>query len=226
MQGGYDGTHFLSNVEVYNPVDAVWEDGVPLTSGRSGLASAVIYQPSCPQTYSQDTLAVHHSANREYDDDNSGKSTDFQASSSSSSGGGTAGHSSINFSYSSKMNQRGSGGETSNTICEKLNCDETAGGSEIKECEKSSSDRERLSLMLTRWHLKFKCKQRSGESRKDKLNHPSNHEHQSKYSSLVKKHKVNPKECPIQRLTQKIHHFMSNRRKYCDYQRRLNESGE
>lgn len=53
--GGYDGNHvkilkivlifflkknpylqFLSIVEVYNPIDDSWEDGVPLTSGRSG----------------------------------------------------------------------------------------------------------------------------------------------------------------------------------------------
>lgn len=47
----------------------VWEDGVPLTSGRSGLASAVIYQPSCPGNYTQDCF-VNISLNREYDDDN------------------------------------------------------------------------------------------------------------------------------------------------------------
>lgn len=68
FQGGYDGTHFLANVEVYDPVKDEWEDGIPLTSGRSGLASAVIYQPSCPQSYSQDCL-TNLSSNREYDDD-------------------------------------------------------------------------------------------------------------------------------------------------------------
>lgn len=46
----------------------MWEDGIPLTSGRSGLASAVIYQPSCHQSYSQDCIA-NLSSNREYDDD-------------------------------------------------------------------------------------------------------------------------------------------------------------
>lgn len=45
-----------------------WEDGIPLTSGRSGLASAVIYTPSCHQTYSQDCIA-NLSSSREYDDD-------------------------------------------------------------------------------------------------------------------------------------------------------------
>lgn len=68
MQGGYDGTHFLANVEVYDPANDLWEDGIPLTSGRSGLASAVIYQPSCHQSYSQDCIA-NQSANREYDDE-------------------------------------------------------------------------------------------------------------------------------------------------------------
>lgn len=43
MQGGYDGTTFLSIVEVYDPVKDVWEEGEPLTSGRSGHASAVSY---------------------------------------------------------------------------------------------------------------------------------------------------------------------------------------
>lgn len=46
----------------------MWEDGISLTSGRSGLASAVIYQPSCHQSYSQDCL-VNQSSNREYDDE-------------------------------------------------------------------------------------------------------------------------------------------------------------
>lgn len=68
FQGGYDGTHFLANVEVYDPVKEIWEEGIPLSSGRSGLASAVIYQPSCPQNYTQDCFA-NLSTNREYDDD-------------------------------------------------------------------------------------------------------------------------------------------------------------
>lgn len=68
FQGGYDGTHFLANVEVYDPVKDVWEDGIPLSSGRSGLASAVIYQPSCHQNYSQDCIS-NLPSNREYDDD-------------------------------------------------------------------------------------------------------------------------------------------------------------
>jgi hypothetical protein len=66
LQGGYDGTNFLANVEVYDPLNDVWEDGVPLTSGRSGLASAVIYQPSCPGNYTQDCFN-NPSSDREFD---------------------------------------------------------------------------------------------------------------------------------------------------------------
>lgn len=68
LQGGYDGHSFLANVEVYDPVKDEWVDGVSLTSGRSGLASAVIYQPSCHQTLSQDCIG-NISSNREYDDE-------------------------------------------------------------------------------------------------------------------------------------------------------------
>ncbi|XP_058979871.1 kelch-like ECH-associated protein 1B isoform X2 [Musca domestica] len=45
--GGFDGSNFLSIVEVYDPKTNTWEHGTPLSSGRSGHASAVIYQPSC-----------------------------------------------------------------------------------------------------------------------------------------------------------------------------------
>ncbi|XP_023017795.1 kelch like ECH associated protein 1 isoform X1 [Leptinotarsa decemlineata] len=44
--GGYDGMNFLTDVEIYCPVTDTWMDGVPLTSGRSGHASAVCYQAS------------------------------------------------------------------------------------------------------------------------------------------------------------------------------------
>lgn len=49
LTGGYDGQNFLTTVEVYNPATDVWEDGEPLTSGRSGHASAVCYQTPCMQ---------------------------------------------------------------------------------------------------------------------------------------------------------------------------------
>lgn len=49
--GGFDGNNFLSIVEVYDPRTNTWEQGTPLNSGRSGHASAVIYQPSCASTF-------------------------------------------------------------------------------------------------------------------------------------------------------------------------------
>lgn len=49
--GGFDGQSFLSIVEVYDPAIDRWEEGTPLTTGRSGHASAVIYQPSCASIY-------------------------------------------------------------------------------------------------------------------------------------------------------------------------------
>ncbi|XP_043285498.1 kelch-like ECH-associated protein 1B isoform X2 [Venturia canescens] len=45
--GGYDGTTFLSIVEIYDPGKDLWELGLPMTSGRSGHASAVSYY-QCP----------------------------------------------------------------------------------------------------------------------------------------------------------------------------------
>ncbi|XP_004524320.1 kelch-like ECH-associated protein 1 [Ceratitis capitata] len=49
--GGFDGTNFLSIVEVYDPKTNTWEQGTPLNSGRSGHASAVIYQPACATNF-------------------------------------------------------------------------------------------------------------------------------------------------------------------------------
>ncbi|XP_063532642.1 kelch-like ECH-associated protein 1B [Cydia strobilella] len=42
--GGYDGTSFLDIVEVYDPSTNTWSAGPPLTSLRSGHASAVCHQ--------------------------------------------------------------------------------------------------------------------------------------------------------------------------------------
>jgi Kelch motif. len=41
--GGYDGQSFLNIVEVYDPERDLWEEGHPLTNGRSGHACAVSY---------------------------------------------------------------------------------------------------------------------------------------------------------------------------------------
>lgn len=49
--GGFDGHSFLNIVDVYDPSQDKWEESTALTSGRSGHASAVIYQPSCANQY-------------------------------------------------------------------------------------------------------------------------------------------------------------------------------
>lgn len=48
--GGYDGTSFLDIVEVYDPATNTWTSGTPLTSMRSGHASAVCYQHVTPHS--------------------------------------------------------------------------------------------------------------------------------------------------------------------------------
>lgn len=50
--GGFDGKNFLSIVEIYDPKTNTWEKGTQLRSGRSGHASAVIYQPSYASGFS------------------------------------------------------------------------------------------------------------------------------------------------------------------------------
>ncbi|XP_055300703.1 kelch-like ECH-associated protein 1B isoform X2 [Sitodiplosis mosellana] len=52
--GGFDGHSFLSIVEFYDPTQDKWEESTSsafLSCGRSGHASAVIYQPSCANQY-------------------------------------------------------------------------------------------------------------------------------------------------------------------------------
>lgn len=44
VAGGFDGTTFLNIVEIYDPSVDRWYEGKPMTSGRSGHASAVSYQ--------------------------------------------------------------------------------------------------------------------------------------------------------------------------------------
>lgn len=52
ISGGYNGNSFLNIVEIYDPAKDQWELGVPMSSGRSGHASAVSYQ-QCPSHYDQ-----------------------------------------------------------------------------------------------------------------------------------------------------------------------------
>lgn len=68
--GGYDGTSFSTVVEVYDPVKNEWIDGVALTSGRSGHAAAVIYQPSSIASIDASEALVERggtSGNRSFD---------------------------------------------------------------------------------------------------------------------------------------------------------------
>lgn len=72
--GGFDGNNFLSIVEVYDPRTNTWEQGTPLNSGRSGHASAVIYQPSCASSF----MDYEESEAPRRDDSNTDMQTDFQ----------------------------------------------------------------------------------------------------------------------------------------------------
>lgn len=80
---------FVYSVEIYDPIKDKWEEGTPLTSGRSGHASAVIYQPSCANQY-MDYMDEPINKNKkppsaEEDDSSRGPSTSKNASQSGSS---------------------------------------------------------------------------------------------------------------------------------------------
>lgn len=69
--GGFDGHSFLSIVELYDPALNKWEESTPLSSGRSGHASAVIYQPSCANQFMDCVDDQSHRGKRSSDDDDS-----------------------------------------------------------------------------------------------------------------------------------------------------------
>lgn len=66
--GGFDGQSFTTVSEIYDPAMDRWEEGTPLTSGRSGHAAAVIYQPSCASVY-MDCFGEPMDKNKEQPDD-------------------------------------------------------------------------------------------------------------------------------------------------------------
>lgn len=72
--GGFDGHDFLRIVEVYDPITNRWEEGTPLTSGRSGHASAVIYQPACASIY-MDGIEESDRKPPQYDENNDSDGT-------------------------------------------------------------------------------------------------------------------------------------------------------
>lgn len=198
FQGGYDGTHFLANVEVYDPVKDVWEDGIPLTSGRSGLASAVIYQPSCHQNYSPDCIA-NISSNREYDDDK--KPPDHHDDDADISSRGTG--SSFHLNCSSNFFSGHSGGQFDDV-----------------ELRNSNEIRERLSDslydMMTVMNEKLTDHCENNEpcsSKKDLIHQEFNDNHMVRLAKFHMKCNKHPAStCPLQLLKRRFRSFMHNRK--------------
>lgn len=195
FQGGYDGTHFLANVEVYDPVKDVWEDGISLTSGRSGLASAVIYQPSCHQSYSQDCIA-NQSSNREYDDERKPSDQDDETDISSKGPG-----SSYHLNCSSNFFSGRSGGQYD----------------EEEEILNSEGVRKRLSTglyhMMTEMNSKLidHCTVNEPSIERKLQLHQELHENSvvklAKFHMKCNKHST----CPLQTLKRRFRHFIFNK---------------
>lgn len=91
--GGFDGQNFLAIVEVYDPELNAWIEGTPLTTGRSGHASAVIYQPSCVTTYMD---CLESTSDQNSDGGMGGPTNDDADTGHSNGGGGTSGSSGNN----------------------------------------------------------------------------------------------------------------------------------
>lgn len=170
---------------MYDPVKDVWEDGIPLTSGRSGLASAVIYQPSCHQSYSQDCIA-NLSSNREYDDDR--KPPDGHDDDISSPGAGSSYL--LNCSSNFFSNSGRPGGQNDGEVME-------------------HEDKERLSgELFTMWRemmLGDHCSKNepNDEKRQQQLN-DSNIVRLAKFHMKCNKHSA----CPLQMLKRRFRHFI------------------
>lgn len=197
FQGGYDGHSFLANVEVYDPVKDEWNDGIPLTSGRSGLASAVIYQPSCKQNYSQDCMAANLSPNREYDDEKKPPDNQDDDADLSSKGNGASYH----LNCKSNFFSGNSGGQYDEV--ELIDCEE------IKE--RLSGE---LYNMMTEIKVKLKehcSKQETTSEQKEEIEQVLNDSHVAKMARLhIKCNKHS--SCPLQSLKRRFRHFVSSRR--------------
>ena len=189
----------------------MWEDGVPLTSGRSGLASAVIYQPSCPQNYSQECTIAQNPTKRDYDDNrrlppnNDGN------------------NSSMNCNYSSNVyqNLRGSGSGSGNhdsNETEETNCDEN------EECPKKVKS----TCIFTQ--MRERCRTRSRH-----LNHLQHQQMQqqklndinSNLEKVIRNHTKckNPNaSCSMQRLRRRFQYFLYNHIRHSDCENKGNES--
>lgn len=197
FKGGYDGTHFLSIVEVLDPVRDCWEDGVSLTSGRSGLASAVIYQPSCHQSYSLD-CTTNLSTDREYDDDRKPPDGPDDESDLSSRGPSSMFH----FNCSSSNFFGGS---------------HPSGGTQLKECEPLSCELTKpgvtgeLFAMMKEVKVKIEENCTKAESAEDRR-----HQVQLNDGTIAKLSKLHPRcrytACPLLMLKKRFKHFIFSSR--------------
>lgn len=172
-----------------------WNDGIPLTSGRSGLASAVIYQPSCKQNYSQDMANL--SPNREYDDEKKPPDNQDDDADLSSKGNGASYH---------------------------LNCKSNFfsghSGGHYDEVELIDSEEigDRLSgelyNMLGELKVKLKehCeKEDTGSAQQEEIAHVLNDSHVEKMTRLHLKCSKHS-SCPLQTLKRRFRHFVFSRR--------------
>jgi hypothetical protein len=179
-------------VEVYDPVKDVWEDGIPLTSGRSGLASAVIYQPSCHQNYSQDCLG-NLSSNREYDDEKKPPDNQDDDGDLSSRGAGSSYH--LDCSSNFFSGQKWSGGQFDRN--------------NIPECDQISGEFYRVMKEIDRRFQLHCAKNESSEEQKFQLQQLFDDDHMVKLARLhvrCKKHST----CPLRSLKKKFRHFIFN----------------
>lgn len=101
--GGFDGNSFLNIVEVYDPSQDKWEESTALTSGRSGHASAVIYQPSCANQYMECVEDQIDRSKKPEDDENPGPSSGGGGGGSASGGPSTSKCSSQSASSSNQL---------------------------------------------------------------------------------------------------------------------------
>ena len=235
MQGGYDGTHFLANVEVYDPVKDVWEDGIPLTSGRSGLASAVIYQPSCPQNYSQDCIA-NVSSNREYDDEKKPPDNNDDDADITSRGTGSSYHLNCSSNFFS-----GHSGGVNDDVEELINCNEIRKESSTglvhmmtqinARCKRLCNNKESsivkknklepeynegefLIHMMKEINVKFRehcANQEPNSTKRLQLEQEYDEGHVLKLARMHLKCSKHS-SCPLQTLKRRFRHFLSNRK--------------
>lgn len=190
---------------------------MPLTSGRSGLASAVIYQPSCPQNYTQECTIAQNHTKREYDD-NSGVPPPND------------GSSSMNLNYTSNVysNLRDSGGGSGNRDSNEVdetttNCDENN-----DECPKkkivNNNNRTCVFVRMRERYLARNCirEQTSSIQPQQKINDINCNIDKVIVRNHIAKHKNAP--CSMLRLRRKMQHFLYNHLKQGGDQHKKDES--